>query len=124
MEQAILKELAAALQNEHDTLVKELKGIAEENPRAKGDWSAIYPKFETEESGSHANLDEEADEVEEYEERLAAEKSLESRLLETTKALERVKKGTYGICLKCGKEIPMERLKANPAAGFDMEHTR
>ncbi|QQG45758.1 MAG: TraR/DksA C4-type zinc finger protein [Candidatus Sungiibacteriota bacterium] len=80
------------------------------------------PQFETGEYGGHASLEEEADEVEEYETRLGAEHSLESRLLEVTKALERIQKGTYGICIKCGKEIPVERLRANPAAEADLEH--
>jgi len=31
-------------------------------------------------------------------------------------ALERIKKGTYGKCLKTGKDIPQERLKEEPWA--------
>jgi len=122
MDQVILQELTNALQKEQVALVNELKGIAHENQHVKGDWETIYPKFETEESGSHANQEEEEDEVEEYEARLAAEQSLESRLLQITNAFERIQKGTYGVCLTCGKDIPVERLKANPAAEFDMEH--
>src|SRR5687768_3592242 len=29
-------------------------------------------------------------------------------------ALERIEKGTYGICVNCGKPIPPERLEALP----------
>lgn len=29
-------------------------------------------------------------------------------------ALERIDKGTYGLCLVCGKEIPKERLESVP----------
>lgn len=124
MDNKILQELAEALEKERDILVSELKGIARENPKIKGNWETVYPKFEPDESGSHLSREEEEDEVEEYEGRLAAEQSLESRLLQVTKSLEQVKKGTYGKCRKCGKDIPAERLKANPAAEFDMEHTR
>lgn len=31
-------------------------------------------------------------------------------------ALERVDAGTYGCCIRCGKEIAVERLRAMPAA--------
>jgi DnaK suppressor protein len=31
-------------------------------------------------------------------------------------ALERVRKGDYGACLRCGQAIPSERLDADPAA--------
>lgn len=33
-------------------------------------------------------------------------------------AFRRLEAGTYGICEKCGAEIPVERLKANPFARF------
>lgn len=41
---------------------------------------------------------------------------LESELFEIEAALARIKNGTYGICEKTGKNIPIERLKANPMA--------
>ncbi|HAJ44823.1 TPA: hypothetical protein DCX62_00660 [Candidatus Azambacteria bacterium] len=47
---------------------------------------------------------------------------LELRLKEVREALERIDGGTYGICEVCQKEIPLERLQANPAAKTDMEH--
>jgi DnaK suppressor protein len=33
-------------------------------------------------------------------------------------ALARVESGQYGACVRCGKEIPLERLRAMPAAGL------
>jgi len=33
-------------------------------------------------------------------------------------ALERIKEGTYGICVRCGKEISEERLEAIPTASL------
>lgn len=36
------------------------------------------------------------------------------QLKEIDEALERMRKGTYGICIDTGKEIPFERLKAIP----------
>jgi len=40
---------------------------------------------------------------------------LEAEILDIDAALGRIKDGTYGICQKSGKPIPIERLKANPS---------
>lgn len=122
MDGATLQELKNSLQEEHDKIVGELRSVATKDPKMAGDWDAKYPQFEMQEYGSHARLDEEADEVEEYETRLAAEHGLESRLLEITKAQERMEKGTYGICARCRNEISLERMRANPAAEFCTTH--
>ncbi len=123
MNSTILVELKKMLEEEHEKLVNELKSVAITNPKIKGDWNAKYPQFETGEYGSHSSLETEADEFEEYEVRLEAEHSLESRLLGVNKALGLIEKGTYGKCPKCSQEIPLERLRANPAAEFCLEHT-
>lgn len=39
-------------------------------------------------------------------------------------ALQRLKDGTYGICVDCGQEISPERLDANPAAVRCIEDQR
>lgn len=125
MDETTKQELKRALEEEHNRLIGELKSIAKPDAKMAGDWDALFPKFEagqTGEYGSHARLEEEQDEVEEYEVRLEAEHSLESRLLEVNRALERIKVGNYGNCRVCKKEIPMERLRANPAADTHVEH--
>jgi RNA polymerase-binding transcription factor DksA len=35
-------------------------------------------------------------------------------------ALERMEEGTYGKCLRCGKDIPIDRLRAIPYAEYDV----
>ncbi len=40
----------------------------------------------------------------------------EDELKETLHALAKIKNGTYGICEKTGKPIPVARLEANPIA--------
>ena len=40
----------------------------------------------------------------------------ENELKETIHALAKIKNGTYGICEKSAKAIPVERLRANPIA--------
>lgn len=39
-----------------------------------------------------------------------------NRLQQIDNALDRIKQGTYGLCLGCGKEIPRARLEAIPYA--------
>ena len=122
MNETTLQELKTALEKEHELLITELKSIATPDPVKKDEWNVVFPKFEEHETGSHASLEEEADEVEEYELRLATEESLESRLLAVNHALSAMQNQTYGICVKCKKQIPVERLKANPSALFHVEH--
>lgn len=112
------------LEDEHARLVEELKSVATPDQRLAGNWEATYPQFDTADENALKGTEEEADEVEEYEARLGIEHSLESLLLEVTRALERIKNGTYGRCAFCKKPIPMERLEANPAAEYDMEHAK
>lgn len=121
MENNFLSELKSKLLEEKTLLEKELSSFARKDPNVKGDWDTIFPQMGEAQSGSHASLDESADEVEEYDNLTSREYSLEERLAEVNRALERTEKGGYGLCQKCGKEISRERLLANPAAEFDVE---
>lgn len=126
MDNSLFQEMKKTLAEEHDRLVEELKSFARPDPHLEGNWDAKFPQFGAEEGvgmHSHDALEQAQDEVEEYEVRIAAEYSLESRLLEVNKALARLGDGTYGVCGVCKKEIPVERLNANPAAEFHIEHT-
>ena len=38
-----------------------------------------------------------------------------AQLLEVDDALDRLRSGTYGVCERCGRPIPGERLEAKPA---------
>jgi DnaK suppressor protein len=40
------------------------------------------------------------------------------KLAETTQALQRIASGTYGLCERCHKEIPPERLEIRPHARY------
>ena len=122
MDKHQLEQLQAQLQNEHDRILAELKAIATPRRNIEGEWDASYPKFETEEGGSHSDHEEQEDEVEEYEERIGAVSSLESQMLAITHALGRIEHGSYGVCETCHNPIPLDRLRANPAAEYDIEH--
>ena len=48
----------------------------------------------------------------------------EQVLSEIDAALTRVEDGTYGTCVNCGREIPQERLQANPWASLCIDCKR
>ena len=106
------KKAKEKLEKQKEELEKSLEGFAKKDGKIKGDWNVPFPQFK----GS--NLEEEADEVEEYETLLPIEYSLENRLKDTNSALEKIKKGTYGKCEKCKSPISEERLEAVPEARF------
>lgn len=122
MNEKAIQVLKEALEKEETELTNDLKSIAQPDKKSWGGWKTKFPSFSLREFFSSTSREEEADEVEEFETRLATEQSLESRLLEVKRALERIKNGTYGFCAKCKKEISAERLQANPAAEFDLDH--
>ena len=46
----------------------------------------------------------------------------ESQLIaDIDQALMRIEEGTYGVCARCGKDIPERRLDALPTARYDAE---
>lgn len=62
--------------------------------------------------------EEEATESFELEKRLALEKQVRANLVDVEHALEKMDKGTYGLCDVCGQHIPVERLEAMPHANL------
>jgi len=117
MDEKLLKELEKKLKNEKIRIEEELKKFAKKDERLSGDWDTRFPSFDGSETGSAA-LEKAADEVEEYSTLLPIEYNLEIKLKNINSALEKIKNKKYGICEKCGKEIPVERLKISPEARF------
>ncbi len=60
--------------------------------------------------------DENAQEIGEYTTNLAQDKVLKATLRDIENALDRIEKGTYGICKICKKPISEGRLLARPVA--------
>ncbi|MCD6233053.1 TraR/DksA family transcriptional regulator [bacterium] len=112
MKKKLLDQLKAKLEEEKIKLVKELSAFAKRDKNLKGDWDTRYPSL-----GS-TSLEEEAEEVEEYGNLLPIENTLELELQKINLALEKIKKGTFGICEKCKKPISEARLKAYPQARY------
>ncbi len=114
MKKNLLNELKERLERDKESLEKELTKIAKKDEKPKGDWDTRFPQWNGDSGGSA--LERAADQVEEYSNLLSLEYALETRLKDVDLALDKIKKGSYGKCEKCKKQIEEERLKANPAA--------
>lgn len=108
------------LEVEKDKLLKELATIGRKNPSSPNGWEAI----ETDLDSDSADENEVADEIEELGENEGILAKLASQLDLVEKALEKIKKGTYGKCDVCEGVIPEARLKANPASLTCIKHTK
>lgn len=117
MNKKLLNELRQKLEKEKVIIEEELKKFAKKDEKFKGDWDTRFPKWDGSEVGSAA-LEKAADEVEEYSTLLPIEYILELKLKNIDLALAKIKKGGYGICEKCDREISEERLKISPEARF------
>lgn len=72
--------------------------------------------YETQMEAIGTDPDDNATEVEGYVDNLGLETNLEAQLQDVNDALDKMSKGTYGVCEKTGEEINVDRLKAYPAA--------
>jgi RNA polymerase-binding transcription factor DksA len=109
------KELLLA---EQERLEKDLVSVGRVNPDNPQDWEAT-PGDVNDRSADPNKL---ADNVEEYEARTATLKELEDSLKDVRDALEKIEKGTYGICEISGEQIEEDRLEANPSARTSKSH--
>ena len=116
MQKDKIQNLKEKLERERMAIENELKKIAEKDSKLKGDWDTKFPEMQTPGAAGSQLQEEAADEVEQYITLLPIEHSLETRLLEINKALEKIKKGIYGKCEKCKKDIEEARLKFFPEA--------
>lgn len=64
-----------------------------------------------------------ATELYEREKDIAIKVHEEDALQKVDAALEAIEKGSYGVCAKCGVDIPFERLEAVPYTLFCIDHT-
>lgn len=116
MDKKLIDELKEKLEEQKKSIQKELESFAKKDDVPKGDWETKYPNRE------NGNMEEEADEVQEYGNMLPVEYSLELKLKDVNSALEKIEKGGYGICESCGKEIDEKRLHACPEARTCLRH--
>jgi RNA polymerase-binding transcription factor DksA len=108
----------ARLEEEKKTLEKELEKVGRRNPDNPSDWIPVP----AEDSRIHADDNLAADEIEELGENFAIVSTLETRYTDVKKALDKIEKGTYGVCEVGGEEIEPDRLEANPSASTCKKH--
>lgn len=107
-----LNHFKTKLEEEKKLLEEELKTVGRINPNNPKDWEPTYTKIDTD----SADMLEVAEEIEGYQNNTGILNSLEIKYNEVLKALEKIEKGTYGICEISGEQIEEDRLEANPAA--------
>ena len=110
MDKKLIEELKEKLEKEKKSIQTELESFASEDPNLKHNWDAKYPSRED------SDKDEQADDVQEYDNALSLEHSLELKLKDVKLALEKIAEEKYGICENCGKKISEDRLLACPEA--------
>lgn len=108
--EAIKKDLLARKKQ----ILDDLKDISGKDVHDKDEHKAIFPDY-------GEKPDENAQEIGEYSTNLATEKVLEDTLRDINNALDRIEKGTYGICKYCKKPIGKKRMLARPVASACVE---
>jgi DnaK suppressor protein len=119
MNKKTIEQFKNKLLAEKTDLEHQLAGIGRPNPEAPGSWEATSGDMDID----SADENEVADKLEELEDNTGIVSQLDTQLSEVNAALDRIAKGTYGICEKCGTPIEEDRLMANPSARTSIKHT-
>ena len=104
-----LSTLKEKLEKEKVELEKGLSLIANPVNEKAGDYETRFDVI-------GEDMEDNAEEVEEYTGNLGVEKTLEEKLKAVNDSLAKIEKGTYGICELCNRPISSERLAVNPSA--------
>ncbi len=109
LDEKTLKEITKSLEERRDKIKNELSKITKEDKYEHEEHKAIFPEYGD-------KNDENANEIATFSDNLSLGKSLKDTLNDIEETLERIKKGTYGICKYCGNPINKERLKVRPVS--------
>ena len=104
-----LKHIQVHLKSERKRLTEELK------------LEVIPSAAERHEGSPFGKKEETSTESSELEKRLALVQHTREQLTEVECVLEKLEKGTYGLCDSCGKPIPLARLEAIPQANLCLD---
>lgn len=97
---------------QRETLISKIRRLRREDPFSTEDRALIV------EPGTDASA------LFGHEKTVVLENQLKSDLKEIEKALEKIKKGTYGICENCGVKIDPARLEVKPSAIYCLKCER
>lgn len=100
------------LKQQKEKIEKQLSEMSNRNQR-NGNYSyeVKFPEY-------GRSDDENANEVADFVDSVSLSKSLENSLKEIETALEKIRKGQYGLCESCGKKIERQRLTILPTARY------
>ncbi len=102
-----LEQIQSLITDEKAKLEKELEKFSEKRG------GEVFPDYGDQE-------DENAAEVADYVVNISLKENLEKALRDANKALEKLKKGDYGICKYCNNPIEEKRLLARPTSSSCM----
>jgi len=109
-----LDKILAQLKDEQAKVEKELGKFTKKSQHVADDFDTQFPEYGDKE-------DENAAEVAEYINNLPVEEGLEKSLRDINKSLDRIEKGTYGVCKYCGRPIEEKRLLVRPTSSACVE---
>jgi DnaK suppressor protein len=107
--------MAEQYKKQHEQLKLEHKRLTDELAQLQTNKSTAE---ERREGSPFGKREEEATETLELEKRLVLENRIRQEIASVEHALEKIEKGTYGLCDNCGKKIDPERLEALPQASL------
>jgi RNA polymerase-binding transcription factor DksA len=112
-----IKHFKQKLEEQKKRLEAQMGSIGRSNPNVPGDWEPIPS-----ETGTEADLADQAEVVMSRESNTAILADLEARYDTIIAALKRIDDGKYGKCEVCGEEIEEKRLEADPSATTCKKH--
>ena len=107
-----LNKIRIQIESKRDAIILKIKRLRRDDPFTQTDRSLIV------EPGTDASA------LFGHEQVVVLEGKLKDELKEIERALLKVKKGTYGICEKCKKQIDLARLMAKPTAIYCLRDER
>ena len=112
MTKNFLSTVQEKLKQQKEKIEKQLAEISNRNQK-NGSYSyeVKFPEY-------GRSDDENANEVADFVDSVSLSKNLENSLKEVETALEKIKKGQYGLCESCGKKIEDQRLIILPTARY------
>jgi len=112
-----ISKFTSLLEAEKARLEASLQSVGQRNPSNPSDWEARPT-----ETGTEADVIDEAQQLETNENNEAVLADLEIRYNEVVDALKRIENNSYGVCGVCGEAIEADRLDADPAANTCKAH--